>query len=66
MHNGLLPGGAKYTSGRRPVTLIARSEKLAKSMALRLEYRIKKLPSGKKERFLIACRDGIPALPQDT
>ena len=55
MHNGLLPGGAKYTRGRRPVTLFACAGGLTKSMAMQLERRIKQLPRSKKQRFVLAC-----------
>lgn len=60
MHNGLLPGGARYTSGRRPVTLAAVAEGLTRSEALRLEIRVKKLPREKKLAALTAARAGIP------
>ena len=60
MHNGLLPGGARYTSGRRPVTLTAIADGLTRSEALRLEVRIKKLPREKKRAALDAVRIGIP------
>jgi putative endonuclease len=40
--------GAKYTRSRRPVELVAVSPKMSKSDALKFEYRIKKLPSGRK------------------
>lgn len=40
--------GAKYTRFRRPVELIAVSSELTKSEALKLEYRIKRLPVHRK------------------
>jgi len=40
--------GAKYTRSRRPVKLIAASSEMSKSDALKFEYRVKQLPSGKK------------------
>ena len=40
--------GARYTRSRRPVELVGTSSKLTKSDALKLEYRVKKLPAGKK------------------
>jgi putative endonuclease len=40
--------GAKYTRSRRPVKLVDVSSELTKSEALKLEYRIKQLPSHKK------------------
>lgn len=47
-HNGLKPGGARYTSGRRPVNLLASLQAASHSEALRLEARIRKLPRGEK------------------
>ena len=44
--------GAKYTRSRRPVELIAVSPEMTKSEALKLEYRIKKLPADKKISIL--------------
>ena len=40
--------GAKYTRSRRPVVLVGVSPELTKSDALRLEYKIKQLPAGRK------------------
>ena len=40
--------GAKYTQYRRPITFVADSQKMTKSDALKLEYRVKQLPAGKK------------------
>ena len=40
--------GAKYTRSRRPVELVGVVPKMTKSEALKLEYRIKRLPTGKK------------------
>jgi len=39
---------SKYTRSRRPVTLLATSDKMNQSEALRLEIRIKKMPKAKK------------------
>jgi putative endonuclease len=39
---------AKYTRSRRPVKLSATSAKMARSNAMRLEIKIKKLPRAKK------------------
>lgn len=60
MHNGLIPGGAKYTRGRRPVTLAACAGGLTRSEALRLEARIKKTPRVRKIAELEACAAGGP------
>lgn len=51
-HNGILAGGAKYTKGRRPVTLLAFQPVPDKSQALKLEIIIKKLPKQKKLLYL--------------
>ena len=40
--------GARYTRSRRPVGLIASSPEMPKSEALKLEYRIKKMPADQK------------------
>jgi putative endonuclease len=45
-HN--LGKGAKYTKGRLPVKMVAKSQQMSKSEALKLEMHIKKLPSHKK------------------
>ena len=47
-HNGLLPGGAKYTKPRRPVTIIASRQCADKSAAYALEYAVKAAPREKK------------------
>ncbi|WP_296305087.1 GIY-YIG nuclease family protein [uncultured Desulfovibrio sp.] len=51
-HNGLLPGGARYTRARRPVRLEACRTCADRSQALRLEARIKKIPRRQKSLFL--------------
>lgn len=51
-HNGLLPGGARYTRTRRPVRLEACRTCADRSQALRLEARIKKTPRWQKCRLL--------------
>ena len=56
MHNGLLAGGAKYTRGRRPVTLTACADDLTRGEALRLEARVKKKPRSEKLAALLAER----------
>lgn len=52
MHNGLLAGGAKYTRGRRPVTLVACAEGFSRAEALRLERAVKRLPRTEKAEAL--------------
>jgi len=55
-HNGDLPGGAKYTRGRRPVVLLASRICACKSEALKLERVIKSRPRGGK--LLLMQNDG--------
>ena len=59
MHNGRLAGGAKYTRGRRPVTLTACTEGLTQGEALRLEARVKKAPRAAKLALLTAPREKV-------
>lgn len=53
-HNGEEPGGARYTAGRRPVTLVWTEGHVDRSSAARREAQIKKLTRERKEA-LIAC-----------
>lgn len=53
-HNGLLSGGARYTSGRRPVRLSASVACPDMATALRLERIIKARPRLEKCRLLRA------------
>ena len=58
MHNGDLPGGAKYTRSRRPVRLTAQVCGLSRSAALRLERLVKKQPAAKKASLLLSMGRG--------
>lgn len=40
--------GAKYTRSRRPVELVGISPEMTKNEALKMEYKIKRLPADKK------------------
>ena len=40
--------GAKYTKSRMPVEIAGVSFKMTKSLALKLEHRIKQVPAGRK------------------
>ena len=51
-HNGMLPGGARYTHGRRPVRLLASRACGNKSEALKLERAIKSRPREEKLSFM--------------
>ena len=51
-HNGDIPGGAKYTRGRRPVTLVYSERFHQKQEAQRREYAIKRMTKTKKLRLI--------------
>ena len=64
--------GAKYTRSRRPVVLVGISPKMTKSEALKLEYRIKKLPADEKiteltwkEDIMTISKRDLQALKKD-
>ncbi len=48
-HNGELPGGARYTRGRRPVQLLYSEQVASRAEACRREAAIKRLKKGQKE-----------------
>ncbi len=48
-HNGLVAGGARYTRGRRPVSLVASVPCACKSLALKLEARVKAKKDGSQK-----------------
>ena len=54
-HNGLAPGGARYTRARRPLRLAACAPCADRAAACRLEDRIKRLPRAAKLDALLAC-----------
>lgn len=51
-HNGHIPGGAKYTRGRRPATLVYAESFHQKQEAQRREYAIKRMTKTKKLRLI--------------
>ena len=51
-HNAHIPGGAKYTRGRRPVTLVYAESFHQKQEAQRREYAIKRMTKTKKLRLI--------------
>ena len=57
--------GAKYTRSRRPVELVGISPEMTKSEALKMEYRIKKLPADKKISELIRKENGMTIYKKD-
>ena len=52
MHNGDLPGGARYTRSRRPVTLVYVETFATRKEALQREAAIKAMSRKRKERLL--------------
>ena len=57
-HNGTLPGGAKRTKGRGPFQLVFQSEGLeSRSIAQKVEVRIKKLPRHEKEKLVVGNQE---------
>jgi len=53
-HNGELRGGARYTQGRRPVTIYAARVCPDRRAATQLEWRTKRLPRARKRALLLA------------
>lgn len=53
-HNGLRRGGAKYTSGRRPVYLVYYEELQTLTEALKREFALKKLTKIEKRKLITA------------
>lgn len=53
-HNGSKPNGARYTSARRPVTLVYEMQFASRSQACKEEARIKRLTRLEKQ-VLIGC-----------
>ena len=54
VHNGEVKGktAARYTRGRRPVTLVYQEACASRGEALKREHAIKQLPLSKKKRLL--------------
>ena len=49
------PLGAKYTKGRRPVTLVYQEKCASRSMAAKKEREIKSLDKSEKESLIARC-----------
>ena len=62
-HNGLLPGGARYTRGRRPVRLAASLACVDRPTALRLERAVKARPRAEKRLFFCVGSAGAGNAP---
>ena len=54
-HNGVIKGGAKYTKGRRPVTLVYYESFRQKQEAQSREYAIKRLNRAQKLRLIASA-----------
>ncbi len=53
-HNGELPGGARYTRARRPVSLLLARPCASRSEAQRRESLVKRGPSARKAELLLS------------
>lgn len=63
-HNGKVPGGAKYTKGRRPVVLYWYQVFSDKKIAQQLEYKFKKLNKNQKLKYMEAHKtENLSDLP---
>ncbi len=51
-HNGLISGGSRYTSARRPVYLVYLEEVADLSDALKREYALKQLTRAEKSALI--------------
>lgn len=58
-HNGQIPGGAKYTRTRRPVTLVWSQPFQSKREAQSREYWIKKMRKREKEALVHSGRQSV-------
>jgi putative endonuclease len=63
-HNGEKPKGARYTSARRPVTLVYQVPCATRSDAQKEEARIKALPRAEKLALIISARLINPQLAE--
>jgi putative endonuclease len=51
-HNGKVAGGARYTSARRPVTLVYSEKSEDRSSASKREYVLRKITNSKKKEMV--------------
>ena len=61
-HNGEKPNGARYTSARRPVSLVFRAAFASRSEACKEEFRIKQLSRAEKDLLIAAADMTVRAL----
>lgn len=58
--------GAKFLRGKGPLKLVFQTRVGSKSLALKLEYRIKRLTHLQKERLIVSCDDSaLPGVFED-
>jgi len=57
-HNGQLPGGARYTRGRRPVTVVWSETCDSRSEALQREAAVRRLSRPQKQALIAALERG--------
>ena len=55
--------GARYTSGRRPVTIVYAESHGSRSLALRREYQLKRLTRARKESLVAGAGVRAPRRP---
>jgi putative endonuclease len=55
-HNGVVKGGAKYTTGRRPVQVVYSEQHTSHKEAAQREYQVKKLTREKKEKLIVKAQ----------
>ena len=55
-HNGAKSNGARYTSGRSPVTLVYEARCASRSAALKEEMRIKRLTRSQKQTLILGAK----------
>ena len=58
-HNGEIKGGAKYTRGRRPVTLVWSTAFSRKKDAQSMEQQVKRMERSQKDALIAASCDII-------
>lgn len=64
-HNGDIPGGAKYTRTRRPVSLVWFTAFERKQDAQSMEYQVKRMPRDQKRALVAAFKKANPTVIED-
>jgi putative endonuclease len=60
-HNSV-KGGARYTRGRRPVTLVYSEPAASRSAAAQREWRIKGMTTAQKKALITSAAQGVPVV----